>query len=329
MRGYYINAYQVIEKYFERKDLPVGNNVNLYIDRVIRGERRISSGSTRVPFKRYFRNGVDAEFGTRKLMMPSEIMMVNLVSDEYGNIINHFIQGRYIIFNKEITIDCVVLKYEGMALDDNGYPLVPSTHEEVLIDYLEYEDLKVSYIEGKTPRYIYKDIMDELDDKILDIRALDMMPDAVTEAEVNIINNSLIPGVFINEDTFEEEEGMIIIDKSKDMEKLSHAPSYFGLNIDGSIPSIIDITIEPKIDVDTSYEIIITPNNHPTEHVWIAVPVTGTIFTKWFIVVGNEGDVGYREAFELRSTDTIINGVRYEIYIQTLPSQVDGDLKLF
>ena len=106
-------------------------------------------------------------------------------------------------------------------------------------------------------------------------------------------------------------------------------PSYFGTNTDGSTPSPGDIIAESKIITYTASQITVKPNNSPTEHVWIAVPVTGSAFTKWFNVVGNDGNIGTGEAFEKRTSTMDINGVTYEVYVQTLPSAWNGTLKLF
>ena len=227
MNGYYINAYQIVEAYFDRIDSPIPNNVNKYIDYVIKGERRIDTGSTRIPHKRYYRRGVDPEFDGMKVLLPKELMRFNTISTEQGRVLSNFTQGRYVILRdpQAINLDCVVILYEGMILDnETGYPLVPSMHDEVLIDFLEYMDKRNEYYnDTNAPRYKYQDLKDELDDAILDIRAKDITPSDETLAEVNIINNSLIAPQFIDKFTEHQDNGIIITDVSKG---IINVPSY-------------------------------------------------------------------------------------------------------
>jgi len=216
MTGYYINAYQIVQTYFDRIDSPIPNNVNKYIDYVIKGERRIDTGSTRIPHKRYYRRGVDSEFDGTKVLLPKELMRLNTVSTEQGRMLSNFTQGRYVILRDPdaIKLDCVVLSYEGMLIDnETGYPLVPAMHDEVLMDFLEYMDKRNEYYnDTNAPRYKYQDLKDELDDAILDIRAKDITPNDETLAEINAINNSLIAPEFIDVFTKDQDNGIIITD---------------------------------------------------------------------------------------------------------------------
>ena len=105
-------------------------------------------------------------------------------------------------------------------------------------------------------------------------------------------------------------------------------PSYFGVNTDGDTPTLGEITAESELIKDTRANITVTPNNEATQHVWVAVPVTGSAFTTWFNVVGNEGNIGSGEAFELKTSTMAIHGVNYEVYVQSSPSAWSGNLKL-
>jgi len=217
MKGYFIKASDIVVRFFENEDMSIPNNINKYIDIIVSAEKRIGTGATHVTYKRYFRKGVDAELSDTKLAIPVEVQKINLVSTENGSPMSYFVNGRYIVFNDISPKECVVLKYEGLMLDEEtGFPMVSILHEEVLMQALELYMFREKYKEGSTPRYIYQDIKMEFEDSLLDARAVDLSPDAVTEAEVYVINQSLIPPIFVDTETQEDDGGIIIIDKSKE-----------------------------------------------------------------------------------------------------------------
>ena len=106
-------------------------------------------------------------------------------------------------------------------------------------------------------------------------------------------------------------------------------PSHWGKKTSNDMPTEAEIIASNDLIIRTESRITIKPNNLPTEHIWFAIPVTGSAFTKWFNVVGNDGLIGSGEAFELRTSTMEIDGKMYEIYTQTLPSAWSGNLKLF
>jgi len=217
MKGYFIKASDIVARYFENEDISIPNNLNKFIDLVISAEKKIGTGSTKVPYKRYFRKGIDVELTDTKLAIPSNVNAINLVSTENGSPISYFVKGRYLIFNNPGPKDCVAVTYDGLMLDEeSGFPLVSANHEDVLFMALELYFIREGYKEGKVPRYVYVDIKTEFEDSVLDVRAQDMSPDAVTEAELYVINQSLIPPVFVDTETNNEDGGIIIIDKSKE-----------------------------------------------------------------------------------------------------------------
>lgn len=104
-------------------------------------------------------------------------------------------------------------------------------------------------------------------------------------------------------------------------------PSYFGTNTTGNVPTTGEITGRPDIITYTTTSLTVTPNNAPNEFIWWAIPVTGSAFTKWFNIVGNDGNIGASEFVRLNGI-IALNGTNYEIYITNSPSAIDGTLRL-
>lgn len=104
-------------------------------------------------------------------------------------------------------------------------------------------------------------------------------------------------------------------------------PSYWGLNQTGLVPDEPTAIAGNEMITATTSSVTITPSNAPEDFIWWAIPVTGSPYTTWFNVVGNEGLIGPAE-FVRQDSNLDIGGVAYEIYITNSPSAVEGTLKL-
>lgn len=325
MTGYYINAYQIIQEYFDNNDLPIPNNVNKYVDYIIRGERRIATGSTKVPFKRYFRRGRVGDEGLEdsKLLMPAELNRLNTVADEDGLLLSYFVKGRHIVFNDPDYVsglDCIVIRYEGLMLDDNGYPLVASNHAEVLQDFIDYSILKDKYFRGvgEIARHVYQDMKNELDDKVLDARAQDMAPSDEVLQMTEYIMNSLIAPNWVDATTMDE-LGIIIIDNV-----VGQFDAYFGKNTTGDIPILSEILLGTNIKINDS--ITCNPDTESNEFGWFVT--RNANYNSYAIDGGNEGTIGDLE-FIAKKGEVIINDKAYYIYVYNYSSFLKSNIKLY
>jgi hypothetical protein len=71
------------------------------------------------------------------------------------NVQKFSIDNGYINFNTDI--DRVGIAYYGVYLDDDGFPLIKSSHEDAVAHYLQYMYLSRRYFQGKLPNHVYKE----------------------------------------------------------------------------------------------------------------------------------------------------------------------------
>ena len=67
------------------------------------------------------------------------------------------LRNRYIYVNvKDVTE--IGISYEGIAIDDEGFPLVAESHELAVAQYLMWKYKSIDYYNGKIPHHVYKEL---------------------------------------------------------------------------------------------------------------------------------------------------------------------------
>jgi hypothetical protein len=75
--------------------------------------------------------------------------------NEYvGNNIVFSIKNRYIYVNSK-SIEEVGISYEGIALDEEGWPEIAESHEQAVQAYLIWQYKFADYVDGKIPNHVY------------------------------------------------------------------------------------------------------------------------------------------------------------------------------
>ena len=67
------------------------------------------------------------------------------------------IKNRYIYINSK-TIEEIGISYEGIALDEEGWPEISETHEQAVQQYLMWQYKTADYVNGKIPHHVYKEL---------------------------------------------------------------------------------------------------------------------------------------------------------------------------
>jgi len=102
------------------------------------------------------------------------------------------LKNRYIYVNsKDITE--FGISYEGVSIDDEGFPLISKSHELAVSHYLMWKCKSVDYYNGKVPHHIYKELETRWYYLCAQARGNDEMPNPAKLEYLANMFNQLLP----------------------------------------------------------------------------------------------------------------------------------------
>ena len=103
----------------------------------------------------------------------------------------YYVRGNQINFTRDIGD--FGLHYLAFELDEDGYPMIKEGHEDAISAYIVWKLKHIDYINGKIPRYLWKDLQLEWDRLCAQARGKDNLPTPQEMEQMKRMWNTLIP----------------------------------------------------------------------------------------------------------------------------------------